>query len=233
MSNVISKEELVNFARLRAQLPILESIDDTSNSDVRTSLLLLKEVEDRVLRMFPWSHASKRVELEASPEGGDISYEYNFRYKLPTDYAFIWQLYAEGGLDSELYGQFFANISYAYYSGSFIGGTFKVQDLGEIIGQEFHANASPIYCLYTARGVVDYTKADPQFMDVMKSELTKRFVDIRGLPVEEYVAVSRSLDKDSREARKLASVQNRQAHSVGESRIVEVVGRSLRGRRGY
>lgn len=233
MSNVISKTDIVNIARTRAQLELIDDIDGATDADARKSRLILREVEDLVLRMFPWKHAAKRVELQNIGQQGNPSYEYQYRYQLPADYAYIWQLYPEGGYDTAHWGRYYENLAYIYYAGGFVGGTFDLQNLGEIIGDEFQSNVFPMYCLYTARGPVDYSKVDPQFVDVMKVELMKRFIEMKGLGAEEYTALNRNMRAERKEAKKLASIQNREAHSVSEPQIVQTLSRAIRGRRGY
>lgn len=230
MNNIISKTELINIARLRAGHKAIDTLDN-ADPDARTANLLFKEVEDQALRVFPWKHAAKRVELQRL-ENGDITFEYNFRFKLPEDAVYIWHFYPQGGFDSGLYGRFFYEQAYSYYLATYGEGSAFRSNLGEIIRDEFHSNTAPIYCLYTFRGEYDYSKMDPQFIDVVKNALIERYLELKSLTAEEHTARTRSLEKSKREAKKMASIQNREAYSVQEPQIIQRLSRSLYNRRG-
>lgn len=107
----IDKVQICNRGLINIGCNVINSFDDGSN-EANACSVIWDQLRREIIGLFPWTFCVKRAQLAASTT--NPVFDYSYRYKLPSDYLWVYQVYQDSDYKVEQGGYIITNKASCY-----------------------------------------------------------------------------------------------------------------------
>lgn len=216
-----TKTDIVNLALIQAGYNTITNYDSDTSEIANKVRLYYKHIYELLLCVAPWQFATKRAKLTRialAPNDTPFNYEYQF----PVDTMYLWDIY-QGEYGQVFSGHDIATYADRYHTLPLAQGASIVSGIGEVSGNRVLSNQEELSVFYTSNEDFDPTLFSPMFRDQLVKEIEIMLIRQKDTGADE-LQLKENLYRNEKRANLTRSArQNRKAHRVSPSMLVQNV----------
>lgn len=226
--------EIINPALIRTRNDSLTDIDTTTDVGQK-AVILYEDIVRTAMGTYPWPFLTKAVQLKRIGTNSDHHEDYQYDFRLPADYLFIWDFY-DSVQRRPAYGPSW-DFSSGYVPFTWpLDGTHSVHgNFGRIVDGVFNSDYNEVFALYTPRPDEDKGLRhisikgwSPQFKEYVKRECMLAYEQGFSQDAEISLPNMGIHEREKRRMKSQAAIENRKANRLPESRTLATIRAYLR-----